>query len=411
VRLVSRRLVVFAAFALVLAVAVSSLPPSPPLIMENADRLEGVRSTGEHVLSGNVRFRHGDLLLETQRAVWERPQNRVIAEQGLRVTQKGSLLTADRGTYDRGTERALAEGRVSMRDSAGDVEARSDRLDYDRVTRIAELSGNPVAKRYYPVGRSYPGGDSSAIPEEVPADTLVIRGRKLRYNDSLGVAEAEGQVVITRHDLRITCDRAEYRSKQDSLILRGSPVAKISDSEIRGALIRMGMKGEALRGLRVRGSAEALSFEKATDSTPARQSKVTGDSLAAAFIDGALDSVEVFNKAEGTYWEPAKPAYVNRMNGEYMVLRFKDRQAREADVLGSARSTYYHFEGDTLRGRNRAGGDAITMTFEDGKIKEVRVRGSASGVYEGKALGAKKDSDSAAAAKAFKPKDKGKGKP
>jgi hypothetical protein len=90
-----------------------------------------------------------------------------------------------------------------------------------------------------------------------------------------------------------------------------------------------------------------------------------------------------------------------------MVLRFKDRQAREADVLGAARSTYYHFEGDTLRGRNRAGGDAITMTFEEGKIREVRVRGSASGVYEGKALGAKGDSASAAKAKL----EKGKGKP
>ena len=383
-------------------------PPSPPLIMENADRLEGVRSTGEHILSGNVRFRHGDLVLETQRAVWERPSNRVISEQGMTVTQHGSRLTSDRGTYDRGTERAQAEGHVFLRDSAGQVEARGERLDYDRVTRIAELSGNPVAKRFYPAGRSYPHGDSSAIPEEVPADTLTIRGRKLRYNDSGGIAEAEGQVVITRRDLRITCDRAEYRRNQDSLILRGNPIAKINDSEIRGALMRMGMQGEMLRGLRVRGAAEALSLEKATDTTRARQSRVTGDSLFAVFRDGAIDSVEVFSKAEGTYWEPARPAYVNRMSGEYMVLRFRDRVAREADVLGSARSTYYHFERDTLKGRNRAGGDAISMTFENGKIRDVLVRGSASGVYEGQSLGAGRDSSARAARKKT---EKGKGKP
>jgi lipopolysaccharide export system protein LptA len=400
------RLLVAGLVTSIAAIAIAR-PPSPPLIMENADRLEGVRSTGEHILSGNVRFRHGDLLLETQRAVWERPTNRVISEQGMRVTQRGSRLTADRGTYDRGTERALAEGRVFMRDSAGLVEARGERLDYDRVTRIAELSGNPVAKRFYPAGRSYPGGDSSAIPEEVPADTLTIRGRKLRFNDSAGVAEAEGGVVITRRDLRITCERAEYRRNEDSLILRGNPVAKIGDSEIRGALMRMGMQGELLRGLRVRGAAEALSLEKATDSTRARQSRVTGDSLFAAFRDGALDSVEVFTKAEGTYWEPARPAYVNRMSGAYMVLRFRDRVAREADVLGSARSTYYHFERDTLRGRNRAGGDAISMTFENGKVREVLVRGSASGVYEGRALGSGKR-DSARAAREAQAAEAGK---
>lgn len=397
-----------ALFASGLADGAPARAPSPPLVMENADRLEGVRSTGEHILSGNVRFRHGDLVLETQRAVWQRPQNRVISEQGMRVTQRGALLTADHGIYDRGTDRAQAEGRVYMRDSAGQVEARSDRLDYDRVTRVAELSGGPVARRFYPAGLSYPGGDSSKIPEETPADTLVIRGRKLRYNDSTGVAEAEGQVVITRRDLRITCDRAEYRGKQDSLILRGTPVAKIGESEIRGALIRMGMQGEALRGLRVRGAAQALSFEKATDSTRARRSRVTGDSLFAAFKDGALDSVEVFAGAEGTYWEPARPAYVNRMSGEYMVLRFRDKEAREADVLGSARSTYYHFERDTLRGRNRAGGDAISMTFEGGKVRDVLVRGSASGVYEGQSLGAGRDSSARAARKKT---ENGKGKP
>ncbi len=361
-----------------LAGLVAARAPSPPLVMENADRLEGVRSTGEHVLSGNVRFRHGDLVLETQRAVWERARNRVTSEQGLVITQRGSRLTADRGSYDREKDHARAEGNVVMRDSAGEVEARGERLDYDRRLRVARLTGDPVAKRFYP------GGDSGR------ADTLVIRGRKLRYNDSAGIADAEGQVVITRNDLRITCDRAEYRRDQDSLILHGNPVAKVGDSEIRGKVIRIGMSGETLRGMRVRGEAEALSFEKATDSTPARHSRVTGDSLFAAFLDGALDSVEVFDRAEGTYWEPARPAYVNRVSGRYMVMRFSGRQAREADVVGSARSTYYHFERDTLKGRNQAGGESISMTFENGKVREVLVRGSASGVYEGRDLGVRK---------------------
>jgi hypothetical protein len=80
------------------------------------------------------------------------------------------------------------------------------------------------------------------------------------------------------------------------------------------------------------------------------------------------------------------------MNGDYMVLRFRDREAREADVLGSARSTYYHFERDTLKGRNRAEGEAISMGFENGRIGEVLVRGTARGVYEGRGLGAPADS-------------------
>ena len=379
------------ALALILA-AVAALPatgrrPSPPLIMENADRLEGVRSTGEYVLSGNVRFRHGDLRLETQRALWERARNRVTSETAMRITNRGALMTADRGTYDREADRAEAVGRVFMRDSAGEVNANGERLDYDRVRRVAVLSGNPVARRFYPARLSYPDGDSTRVPDEIAADTLVIRGQRLHYNDSTGVARAEGQVVITRRDLKITCGLAEFRQKEDSLILYESPVAQGETSEIRGAVIRMSLSGETLKGLRVRGAAEALSFEKATDTTRARRSRVTGDSLFMAFRDGAVDSVEVFDRAEGTYWEPERPEYVNRMNGDYMVLRFRDREAREADVLGSARSTYYHFERDTLKGRNRAEGDAITLGFEGGKVADVLVRGRASGVYEGTGLG------------------------
>src|SRR5690606_7896761 len=210
------------------------------------------------------------------------------------------------GTYDREADRAEAVGRVFMRDSAGEVDATADRLDYDRVRRVAVLSGRPVARRFYPPRA--PGGSA--------ADTLVIRGQKLHYNDSTGVARAEGQVVITRRDLKITCGLAEYRQKEDSLILYESPVARVEASEIRGAVIRMGLAGETLKGLRVRGDAEALSYEEATDSTRARRSRVTGDSLFMAFRDGAIDSVEVFDKAEGTYWEPDRPEYVNRMNGD-----------------------------------------------------------------------------------------------
>ena len=362
-------------------------PPSPPLVMENADKLEGVRSTGEYVLSGNVRFRHGDLRLETQRALWQRERNRVISETAMRITNRGALLTADRGSYDRNADRAEAVGRVFMRDSSGEVEARAERLDYDRVGRVAVLSGDPVARRFYPARpaqSAQPGHDAA---RSAPADTLSIRALRLRYNDSLGIALAEGEVVITRRDLHITCGRAEYRQKEDSLILYEKPVAQVEDSEIRGAVIRLGLAGEELRGLRVRGQAEALSYEKATDSSDARRSRVTGDSLFMAFDDGAVDSIEVFTHAEGTYWEVGKPEYVNRMNGDYMVMRFRDRQAREAQVLGSARSTYYHFEGDSLKGRNRADGDIIALQFESGKIGEVLVQGRAEGVYEGTSLG------------------------
>jgi lipopolysaccharide export system protein LptA len=356
---------------------------SLPLLMENADRMEGMRSTGEYVLSGNVRFRHGDLRFETPRAYWNRDANRVTSEEGLRITNRGALLTSDRGSYDKSGSQAVAEGRVFMRDSAGEVNGTCDRLTYNRGARTAVLTGNPVVRRFYAATVN----DSGKVRA---ADTLKITGDKLGYNENGGgVATAEGNVVITRRGLHITCGRAEYRQKDDSLFLFEKPLAKVDESEVRGLMMRLGLAGDTLRGLRVRGEAEALSLEKATDSTAARRSRVTGDSLLLAFKEGSVDSVQVFDRARGTYWEVDKPDYVNQMDGDYMVLRFQNKEAREAEVLGSARSTYFHFESDTLKGRNQASGDTITFGFKAGKVEEVMVKGTAEGVYQGRGLGVK----------------------
>lgn len=352
-----------------------------PLIMENADHMEGFRSQGEYVLTGHVRFRHGQLYFSTERAVWQRDLNRVFCETGMRITQSGSLLTADKGSYDKSANRAVAEGHVFMRDSSGEVEGRGERLTFDRSRREALLTGNPVVQRLYPV----PAGDTGKTKEP---DTLAIRGRTLRYFDSSGVAIAEDNVVITRRDLRITCGRAEYRRKADSLFLSRDPQVKVEDSEVKGALMRLGLHDEELRGMMVKGGAEALSLEKATDSTRARKSHLEGDSLFMAFQKGAIESVQVFRHAAGTYFDVDRPQYVNRMSGDYMVMRFQERRVHDAEVLRGAKSTYYHFEKDTLKGRNRAEGDTIAMAFRDGKIDEVLVKGAgAHGVYEGRALG------------------------
>jgi lipopolysaccharide assembly outer membrane protein LptD (OstA) len=100
-----------------------NLEKNEPLIMENADRFEGYRSRGEYVLSGKVRFRHGTLKLETERAVWLKDRNIVYCESGIRIVQRGAVLTGDGGNYDKNRGEAMAEGHVFMRDSSGQVEA------------------------------------------------------------------------------------------------------------------------------------------------------------------------------------------------------------------------------------------------------------------------------------------------
>ncbi len=379
-------------FACGVAVGVSSSKSNPdldrePLVMENADHMEGFRMRGEYVLTGHVRFHHGLLHFETEKAVWQRDQNRVFCETGMRITHRGSRLTADRGSYDKRGNQALAEGHVFMRDSSGEVEAQGERLTYDRVGREAILTGNPVARRIYPEKQKDSSDMVKTTEKKKGPDTLTIRGKTLRYFDSASVADAEENVIITKRDLRITCGHAEYRKQADSLFLSQDPVVKVEDSEVKGLLMRLGLHGEELKGMWVNGNADALSLEKATDSTRAHKSQVVGDSLFLAFKKSAVDCVQVFRNATGTYFDVDRPQYVNRMSGDYMVMRFQERRVHDAEVLGMAKSTYYHFEKDALKGKNRAEGDTIALSFKGGKIDEVLVKGKSKGVYEGRGLG------------------------
>ncbi|MDQ3000521.1 MAG: hypothetical protein M3Y08_04585 [Fibrobacterota bacterium] len=378
-----------------------------PLIMENADRFEGYRSRGEYVLSGRVRFRHGQMFVETERAVWQKDRNIIFCESGMRITRNGSLLTADRGTYDKNLGQATAQGNVFMRDSSGEVAATGQSIVYMRFKHLATLTGNPEVRRFYaarkkadsvsvakssgPGAKDSPKTAAKASPDtpdgpagtEVGPDTLSIKGEIMTYDDSAQVAVADGSVVIHRDKLNITCKKAEYHGSSDSLYLLGNPQVAVDDNLVKGDVMRMGMHGEEIKSLLVKGSALAHSVEPATDTSVARQSDVHGDSLFLVFKEKAIDSVQVFKNANGAYFDVDKPDFVNRMSGDYMVLRFTGKQVASANVLGGAKSSYYHFEKKKLKGKNDAEGDTIDFAFKDGKIDEVMVKGQAKGVYFG----------------------------
>lgn len=386
------------AAAFLLALSASALPVrasatlsqgperNAPLIMENADHFEGYRSRGEYVLSGKVRFRHGELRVETERAVWQKERNIIFCESGMRITRKGSLLTADRGTYDKNLGQATAQGHVFMRDSSGEVAATGESIVYLRFRHLATLTGNPEVRRFYaakPDSAAAKGDGDGDGP-----DTLSIKGEIMTYDDSLQVAIADGDVRIRREKLNITCKKAEYHDRTDSLYLLGDPQVVVDDNRVEGDIMRMGMHGEEIKSLLVKGSAQAHSVEPATDTSVARQSDVRGDSLFLAFKEKAIDSVQVFRNADGAYFDVDKPDFVNKMSGEYMVLRFNGKQVASANVLGGAKSTYYHFEKKLLKGRNDAQGDTIDFAFKDGRIEEVVVKGTAKGTYFGAKPGA-----------------------
>jgi hypothetical protein len=79
--------------------------------------------------------------------------------------------------------------------------------------------------------------------------------------------------------------------------------------------------------------------------------------------------------------EGGKPAELNQMFGDQMLIEIADEQVSNITVKGKARSLYFLYEKGEAKGANNASGDKIYLEFEQGKVNKIRIAGGAEGIY------------------------------
>ena len=114
-----------------------------PLLLQNAAQMSGMRSQGELVLRGAVKFRHDSSTFTTELARWNQNLDQVNCTGGFRFVDPGGSLSAESGVYDRRNETAMAQGAAQLRDSADLIRLSGDRIVYDRRTSFATAEGHP----------------------------------------------------------------------------------------------------------------------------------------------------------------------------------------------------------------------------------------------------------------------------
>jgi lipopolysaccharide export system protein LptA len=174
-----------------------------------ADRMTGGRSTGREttVLIGNAEV-HSDNL----------------------------ILLADRIEIS-GSDSQFVEcfGKVTGREEDKQIYFSTDRLRYDRKTKIAILEGN------------------SALEDK--KNEVIARGRHIEYNQDTEIAVLQIAVRLFKDEMVCRSEYAVYRRNDELLDLSGFPVVYKKEDEFRADRIRVDLDtDDVIMSGRVEGS-------------------------------------------------------------------------------------------------------------------------------------------------------------
>jgi len=158
-----------------------------------ADRMSGSRALGREttILIGNAEVRSDNLLLRADRIEIQGDNNQFI----------------------------LCIGNVWGHEESKNILFYTDRLRYDRKSKIARLEGNSTL--------------------EDRQNEIVARGRFLEYDDKNEIAIFQISVRLFKDDMVCRSEYAVYRRQEKLLDLSGFPVVYKRDDEFRADRIRV----------------------------------------------------------------------------------------------------------------------------------------------------------------------------
>jgi lipopolysaccharide export system protein LptA len=362
---------------------------SPPSAREepyrlSADRLEGSATSAENVLRaskvtvvhgatqvtgdsaqiyqnrefvvfrGNVKVIDGTTVMRGTEASYDRKSRVAQLRGNVRIEDGGTVITGQEATFYRDRNVSVITGKPSLEDSTRTL--RAERLEYDRgrdiVTAIGAVDAEDRAESTrVRAGRiRYDRRIDYAWAEESPRLTLLESGGKatdiaadsLRFDNAGKRVYAVGNVRIDRDSLHATCSDAAFHRSEERAFLTGDPRATSPEGVARG------------------------------------------DSMEISFRGGRIASLQMRPRASVEYEERAATGRGERnvVSGDTITLYLENDRAREAFIVGNAKSRYWPSSADSAEGgQNVASGDTIRVAFEGGKPRRATVNGHAVGLY------------------------------
>lgn len=339
---------------------------SPDLILKSANTNMNTMTNGEiiTVLQGNVVFLYDDATIRSDYAKWCKSKGTVSFANHIVVTQVKKTLKCNQLDYDKNKKWLNARGNVDFYDAEQRTKITGMQSDYYTDTKLVVITGKPVLIHY----------------DTIAHDTLVIKGERMSYDDSLKIALVQRSVTIRKGKLFTQCQEARYYPDKNLAQLRFSPKMQYENDSLSGDSVDLFLTKKAMRGMSIAGKSQGRYKEFSKKDTMITH--MFGDSMYLAMNDsGHVDSLFVYRNVKSEYFSVATPFQTNEVYGKVMAVAFNEHgDVDNVKIWGNARSLY-HIADNKSTGCNIASGDSVFVAFKAGKASRVRLSGSVRGSY------------------------------
>ncbi len=381
-------LIIFFSILPVVAAAQQGAGPEIPIVLEHADSIvgSGAFESSVRTFYGNVRFQQGNVTGRCDRAIHNVLANTVelfgnvvvkqgplsmyapevrysgsrfiaTAPRGIRVEQKGQVITARKGTYATTTHIAEFFGDVMMRDDTTTVW--SDSLVYDRDLDTMLAAGSvagydstdnmwfeaDIARRNA-VNMSYTLSGNARLwtwePSEdtmfVSADTILSLRDDSRTD--VRILRAVGSATLIKGTTASSAGEIIYDEAQERILLFSAPYVWTDSIAFAANAVTASIPGRALTGMT--GTGNAILMSQVQGVQPRRYDQIYGDSIRLTFMQDSLRSLH---------------------------------------AAGAAQSVTYRGEGGKQDGVAKVAADSIRALFDAGTLSEVYWLGGIAGEH------------------------------
>jgi len=327
-------------------------------------------------LADSVLFRHGDQWVLADRASYSNRQEEVRLWGRVRGWDDTWRVRSDEALYRARTRVLIATGSVHAHNREDGTVVEADRLTFDRET------GEGVA-----VGRPYlfqPAADTAGYDTTVRGE----ENARLRFRSEASWAELAGGAAVERGEMLI---RGRWlRSEEDARILTVRDSVQLHKEGIDGGggLLRWDEEVGLARLLgpdpwlirrsaREEGSADSVWTRMSADSLDL---EVEGDVLTAILLHGPGEVLTRTIPGPGTMMMgpdstriPAQPEHMH-LRGREITITLVDELL---DDLTAQRAAIYYWRDDLPERQNAMGGRELEVLFAGGEPASITATGNA----------------------------------
>lgn len=362
--------------------------PEIPIVLEHADSIvgSGVFESSVRTFYGNVRFQQGNVTGRCDRAIHNVLANTVElfgnvvikqgplsmyapevrysggrfianAPRGIRVEQKGQVITARKGVYATTTHIAEFFGDVVMRDDTTTVW--SDSLVYDRDLDTMRAAGSVAG--YDSTGNMWFEADIARRNAVNASYTLSRNARLWTWEPSEDTMYVSADSILSLRDNAHAGART-MRAIGDATLIKGATAAAAGEIMYDEAEERILLSNAPY----VWTDSIAFAANAVTARIPGRtltQMTGTGSAILMSQVQGV------------------QPRRYDQIYGDSISLTFAQDSLRSLHAAGAAQSVTYRGEGGKQDGVAKVASDSIRALFDAGTLSEVYWLGGIAGEH------------------------------